>query len=409
MGLQAVPGFIYGGGTFQHPAELMRNLVEGIVGVGAKGLLAPGGFTMTPSGSVMQLTVGLGYAVIAGEESTTQGSYFLWSNASEVLAWPAHSAQARWDTLVMRAIDKQYGADTNPEGAMWEICQGTPAGSPTKIPDVEFQSGGDFYRPGAWWRVADVLVEATDTNMAATTIVDMKAMANSYSARGEVAYAYQQTVQFTANGTFTKANYPLARKIRVKVQAPGGGGGGSGTAAASQSTSAGGGGGGGYAESFLDVATLASTITVTVPAGGAGGSAGAGNNGTGASAASFGSLVAASGGSGGTASGSGQSSTASIGLIGGPGGAGTAGDLQLAGEGGGTGWKDGALAAGGTGGSAQLGGGAVGTRIGAAAALAGVNAGNYGGGGSGSCAGNTATGLVGGNGGPAIVLVEIYA
>lgn len=408
MGLQVAPGFVSGGGTFQHPVELFRNLVEGIGAGGSKGILTPGSFPMTPSGSLMQLTVGAGYAIISGEESTTQGSYFVWSNASEVLAWPAHpGSNSRWDTLVMRVIDSQYGVDANPDGAMWEICQGTSAPSPTKIPDVEFQSGGDFYRPGAWWRVADVLVQAADLNMAATDITAYLSMVNPYHAREEIGHSLQQTVYFTSGGSFVKANYPLARKLRVRAVGAGGGGGGSGTAAASQSTTAGGGGGGGYAEGWVDVAGLASSVTVTIGTGGTAGVNGAsgGNGGTGG-ASSFGALVAANGGGGG--GGGGGSTTTAFGVIGGAYGVGTAGDLILAGNAGESGWKDGQLGIGGNGGSSQLGGGALGTRIGGAGAVVGAVGGNYGGGGSGSVAGNTGSGLAGGIGAQGLVIVEIY-
>jgi hypothetical protein len=79
------------------------------------------------------------------------------------------------------------------------------------------------------------------------------------------AFAFVETVYFTSNGTFTKADYPWLRAIRVKCQG-GGGGGGRAVATSSSTVSAGdGGGGGGYAESFItNIASLDASVTVTL-------------------------------------------------------------------------------------------------------------------------------------------------
>lgn len=404
MGLQLAPGFISGSGTYQHPVELFRNLLEGLSGGGQKGTLTPTSFAMTPSGSLMQLTVAAGFAVIAGEENSSQGSYFVWSNASEVLAWPAHSAQGRWDTLILRVIDTQYGVDASPEGAYWEIVQGTPAGSPTKIPDVEFQGGGDFYRPGAWWRVADVLVGSTDLNMAATDITDYRALAIPYQQRVESSYLFQQTVKFTASGTFTKANYPGLKKVLVETQADGGGGGGNQAAASGACSAGAGGGGGGYARGFIDAATLASSVTVTVGTGGAGGVGN--NNGTAGAGASFGAHVVATGGAGGNVR---PSNSAAYGENGGAGGIGTAGDVLAAGDAGVSCWGDASLVISGSGGGSYMGGGGRAVRgISAAQTAVGIAGQNYGGGGGGSMATSTGAANNGGAGAPGVVLVNLY-
>jgi hypothetical protein len=112
-------------------------------------------------------------------------------------------------------------------------------------------------------------------------------------------YVFVSTVYFTSSGTFTKADYPWLRAIRVKVQGGGGGGGGVAAASGSNSSVSGGGGGGAYGEKFItDIAGLDSSVTVTV---GAGGSAGAAGNNAGSAGgnSSFGAVVSANGGVGG--------------------------------------------------------------------------------------------------------------
>jgi hypothetical protein len=109
----------------------------------------------------------------------------------------------------------------------------------------------------------------------------------------------QQVLRFTSSGTFTKATYPWLRAIKVKCQGAGGGGGGINSTGSNEIAIGSGGSGGVYSESFItDIAGLATSVTVTVGAGGAGGFAGSTNGSTGG-ASSFGSLVSANGGFGG--------------------------------------------------------------------------------------------------------------
>lgn len=402
MALQVVPGYI-GASGYNHPVELFRNLNGALTNDG-KGLMGdPTGFSLTPSGGSMQLTVGPGYAMIAGLENASQGSYFAWNPAAEVIPWPAHSAQARWDTLVLRVIDTQYGVDSDPNGAQWEIVQGTPAGSPVKIADAEFLSGGDFYRPGAWWRVCDVLVESTDTNMAATTISDLRALVSPDAQRVAAGSLFLQRVLYAASGTFVKANYPNAKKINVKCVGGGGGSGGIGVTSGTTSAATGGGEGGAYAESWLDVSGLATSVTVTVGAAGAAGTNAPGNGGNGGSS-SFGSSVVAPGGGGSL----GGSAAATAFIAGG--GSSTpsmTGDLQVAGEPGKFGIRFAGTtvtgqAYGGNGGNSVLGEGGSGS-----ASLGSAGRGYGGGGGAGANPNSTAA-RVGAAGAPGIVIVDVY-
>ena len=121
----------------------------------------------------------------------------------------------------------------------------------------------------------------------------------------ELTMTYHQRVIFTTSGTFIKSDYPWLQYVIVHVVGAGGGGGGVAATGATQSAVSTGGSGGCYARSlFSDVASIPSSVTVTVGAGGAGGLAGA-NPGSNGGESSFGSgtgvEVSGAGGAGGLA------------------------------------------------------------------------------------------------------------
>jgi hypothetical protein len=210
-------------------------------------------------------------------------------------------------------------------------------------------------------------------------------------------------VRFTSSGTFSKATYPWATRVKVMVQGAGGAGGGATTTGGSQSSCGGGGAGGGYAESWLDVSSLASSETVTVGTGGASSSGAAGGNGTNTS---FGSLVSATGGLGGaimgasgtlaSINGGGSSSQTVVGDLASKGGAGEWGTRISA-----------TSCIAGHGGDSQLG---KSERVAATGVGAdGADGQPYGAGGTGGRNGqNAGAARPGGDGADGIVIVEIY-
>jgi len=218
----------------------------------------------------------------------------------------------------------------------------------------------------------------------------------------------QQQVTFTTSGTFTKANYPGMKGIRVRVQGGGGGGIGADVTGAGQQSAGGGGGGGAYAESFLTPSQLAAAETVTVGAGGLGTSCASSQGGTGGTS-SFGSLVSASGGFGGFLCMSAGSTPSLSRSVGGEGrGTGT-GDIVIPGSDGGAAVRiDGtttAALAGGRGGDSQGGKGGI-----AASSNGGSKDSGDGFGGGGSGAFNTPSQAAedGAPGGPGVVVVIIF-
>lgn len=191
---------------------------------------------------------------------------------------------------------------------------------------------------------------------------------------------------FTSSGTWTKL--PGLKWARIRVQAPGGGGAGiDDTTGVARS----GGGAGEYREGIKLAQELSATETVTI---GSVGTGGTNTDGTSGGTTSFGSHISCVGGGGG-------SGTSSPGA-GGSGGSG--GDFAISG---GSGF--GAVSQfstddgyGGAGGAAHLGaGGRPNTND-----NGGAGAG-YGGGGAGAAdTSGAGSGKVGGNGGPAIIIVE---
>jgi hypothetical protein len=205
---------------------------------------------------------------------------------------------------------------------------------------------------------------------------------------GTPSYAFVETVYFTSSGTFTKADYPWLRAIRVKCQGAGGGGG-----RRSGTEFGAGGNGGNYAESFItDIAGLDAEVSVTRGAGGAGATT-TDTNGGGGGDSSFGSLVVAKGGSGAAVGGFRAAELVTTGNV---------GDLVIFGGGASSG-GDRTTTPISTGGGSHLGSGANSRREAGAAGAPGANGGQYGGGAGGSSGGENA-----GTGANGIVIVELY-
>jgi hypothetical protein len=213
------------------------------------------------------------------------------------------------------------------------------------------------------------------------------------SVGGGNSYGFQEQVQFTSSGTFTKASYPYLRAIRARVVGGGGGGG----AATNADAVGGGGGAGGYAEGFItDIAGLASSVTVTIGAGGAGGTSG--GDGANGGTSTF-STFSGNGGTGGSGT------TTTTPGAGNAGGSGSGGDINIFGERGLRGFLQAAgFRQGGKGGDSEFGRGGVST----SSAGSGSDGNGYGSGGSGAAA-NSATARSGGAGAGGIVILELYA
>ena len=222
-------------------------------------------------------------------------------------------------------------------------------------------------------------------------------------------YQLNQTVQFLASGTFTKADYLGLRAVKVKCVSGGGGSGGCATTAAGQGAASGGGAGGTYVESFLLADQLGDSETVTVGAGGAGGAAGANAGGDGGDT-SFGTLVIASGGTG-TGSGGATATATTTGAAGGSNNPATSvGDLIVAGQEGSDGrhLSTGERVNDAVGGASGMGWGYGRSESNVTASAAGLAGQVYGGGASGAHNQASQTQVAGAAGAIGICVVEVY-
>lgn len=202
---------------------------------------------------------------------------------------------------------------------------------------------------------------------------------------------------YTSGATWSK---PLGlHHVIIEVIGGGGAGGGAPATGGADYSAGGGGGGGGYSKKKVLAASLGSTETVTVGAGGTGSSGATGGSG---GTSSFGSHCSATGGSGGNAS-TASAVTAFIGP--GDSGIGSSGDINAGGHPGLPGVRS-QFPHGGGGGGSQSGGGGLGQTT--AAAFNG-NAGKaYGGGGSGAANAASQTARAGAAGAAGVVIVWEY-
>jgi len=192
-----------------------------------------------------------------------------------------------------------------------------------------------------------------------------------------------RVVTFTASGTWTKR--PGLKYIRVRLV--GGGGGGSGCSSDNEGSA--GGSGGGYSEKVIVASDLASTVAVTIGAGGTAGPSGSPRAGGDGGTTSFGSHCSATGGAGSNAHDTGA------------GGIGSGGDINI--DGGQGGFPDTSYS--GSESTAKRGFGGASMLSGTVASGAGQN---YGGGGSGVDTPNGGSASAGYAGAAGIVIVDEY-
>jgi hypothetical protein len=393
MALQAAPAYI-GDPTFEHPVELDRNILKAIFG--RSGLIKPGDFALTPVVGAMEANIGPGALFIVGTEADSQGGYFVWSDEDEDVPWPAPAGSPRIDSLIVRVKDNQYGSITGSPGAEWFVATGTPSGSPSAISDAEFEPGGDFYEPGAWYRVANWRVDPGDTQLQSGA--DLTAFAQVVHLN-----AMPITTLYVANGTFNKPTG--AKYIDFECQAGGGGAGGADGSAGGQAAVGGGGGGGAWCLRRMSAEQVSTSVAITVGQGGAGGVGNAPGSTGGSSSA--GTYCGVSGGGGGVGT---DNVTVALATGGAPGTGFTGSpDIVKQGSAGLPGIGiGGSYAIPGSGGASPSGGGAAAGPRTASGGANGAVGRTYGGGGSGASTLANATDRTGGAGGAGYVKVTTH-
>ncbi len=176
-------------------------------------------------------------------------------------------------------------ASTSPDGIVYPL-----ATDPIAPLNVVFQD------------LADSVQDALLPKVITSPVAGQKLVYNGTDWVNVEGYMLRQTLTFTSNGNFVKADYPWLRAVKFTCVGAGGGGAGVILTGATQMSIGNGGGGGVTAESFItDLTTLSAIEGVTI---GTGGTGGTGNAAGGAGGNTFvGTLVVANGGTGGTNSG----------------------------------------------------------------------------------------------------------
>jgi len=368
-----------------HPAEDVRRFISAVTN-DSEGIVDGGDMLVAESGTpAMSVQVAGGRAFVSGDEATYAGTYFVENRGSTTVTVTASDGtNGRIDLVVAEVDDSDYSGATD----AWalKVVAGTPAGTPAAptLPDNAYL-------------LATVTVAATVTTIVDANIADNRSLYNP---------GYD-LVKFTSSSTFTKASYPWAKAVRVRLVGAGGGSGGCASTDGTQRNESAGGGGGGYSEKRILVADLGTSETVTIGARGAAGVAGNNTGGTGGTT-SFGAHASATGGNGGGgAAATSSQSTASRGYR----GAGSSGDVNLPG---GTGGNGATMITGASiqpsmqnwGGGSMLSGGVIVSA--AATATAAIAGESYGGGASGGRNNTSDAARAGALGGAAVVIVEVY-
>jgi len=311
--------------------EEMRQLDAHLAYPGRNPLMPRSG--ISPSGGVAATISGLTVSVrdLTGILSPTDapwmddtGGYRFVLHAVDLPVDPADGSLTRTDLLVARIQDHDVDG-SGVRQAIAAILTGTPGGGQPEPGPAELPLSVITAMPGESPTIAPaglytaalggiLTVQNIEGLPAEGLYAGMVAYVQSeqalYAAHGgqwqavgsRRSYEWGGARRFVSSGTFTKADFPGLRAVRVKVQGAGGAGGGSRAttvdtvAGTRESSSSGGGGGGCYTEAVILASSLAASVTVTV---GAGGTSPAGAQGNAGGTSSFGSFVSSPGGGGG--------------------------------------------------------------------------------------------------------------
>jgi hypothetical protein len=354
--------------------------------------------------------------------SATEANKVKWSTIQTKLASPLKTHAEAINTALVTALDQSCRTVSANDAASASdhdrTIQVTTSSVTITLADATTMAAGYVVSVAnaSSGNITVALATATDTidsTTNATQIIHAKdtkryivnAAATGYLTASETkSGAYKTTQVFTSDGTWTK---PAGlKRVKVIVVGSGAGSGGVALTGAGETAAAGGGGAGGAAIKTIEAASLGATETVTVGAAGAAGAAGNNSGGNG-NTSSFGTHASATGGTGG--SGGANLATTGTGGQGGAGGVGSDGDINIEGEGGGTGLNFGGDAdncLGGKGGSSIMGGG--GHPIATTTNTEGTPGGNYGAGASGAARGANQAAGAGSAGAGGIVIVEEF-
>jgi len=163
MALRTPPSWLQNG---SHPAENDRLTIVGAFYNGA-GIIDYGDMIVAPTATPsMAVTIAAGRAVIAGSQTTTQGYYVAYNDASVTATIAtANASLARIDLIVVAVQDAYYGGTINNQ-VLFQVVTGTPSGTPV-APSA----------PSNSFILAQVLVAAAATSITSGAITDKRSLA----------------------------------------------------------------------------------------------------------------------------------------------------------------------------------------------------------------------------------------
>ena len=158
--------FLQGG---SHPAEDVRRWIGSIYD-DASGVLAGDALAVTEKSGTPDMSVDVagGKAILAGDEQTYQGSYFVENRGTENLAIAAaDGTNPRIDLVVAKVEDSEYSGATDE----WSLAvvTGTPAASPVAPTE-----------PSSCLILAEVLVAAASSDVEDADITDVRTKIGPY-------------------------------------------------------------------------------------------------------------------------------------------------------------------------------------------------------------------------------------
>lgn len=163
MTLRTPPSWLQNG---SHPAENDRLTITGTIWANA-GVVDYGDMLVAPTGTPsMAITISSGSAIVAGDQTTTQGNYITYNDASVTLSVaPSSPSLARIDRVVIAVQDSFYGGTSNNQ-VIFQVVTGTPSANPI-APDA----------PDNSLTLAEIFVTANASSIETGNITDTRTYA----------------------------------------------------------------------------------------------------------------------------------------------------------------------------------------------------------------------------------------
>lgn len=205
--------WIENAGAVNH-ARGYRRLIDDLMGRYGEGILMPDtGLKVTQrgAGANMSVDVAAGSALVTGDDSSSQGVYYGYNDATYNIAISASDpTNPRKDIIGVQVRDQEYAGSSN--DARLVVVTGTPAASPV-----------DPTLPNNFLSLARVNVAALATSITNANITDLRTRVGA--AMGVLGYAQVTADQTGIGSTATDltgltvtVTVPAGRRLRISAQ-----------------------------------------------------------------------------------------------------------------------------------------------------------------------------------------------